>query len=161
MAHFIDENTIENRAFINGEYIFPKEGSMISKISSYTGQPLKGIANCSVAEVELAVDAAQKAFKSGIWSRKTYSERKDIILSFAALLEKNKDILARLDTYETCRAYRNYLYDSIPKAIEATKYFKYLKCIFSLKSSPYLLTKVYFTKISISKRTQQAIEYIK
>lgn len=120
---FIDESRIETRAFIGGEYMTAKDGRTISKTSSYTGKPLVEITACGEHEVELAVSAARSAYNCGVWRDKTPQQRKEIILAFADLMEENRDTLARLDTYETCRAYRNYYYDSIPKAIEAVRYF--------------------------------------
>ena len=38
-------------------------------------------------------------------------------------MEKHREELALIDTYETGRAYKNYFYDSIPKAIEVIRYF--------------------------------------
>lgn len=123
MSVFIDESKIETRAFINGNYTESASGKYICKNSSRSGEPLVKITCCDESDVEKAVAAARAAYKSGKWSGLSPAERKQVILRFADLMEENRDTLARLDTYETCRAYRNYYYDSIPKAIEAVRYF--------------------------------------
>ena len=117
----IDE--IEKRAFVNGEYIDAISGAVISKTLSFDGRKFEGIAACGKADVDIAVAAAQKAYSSGGWSRKTPSERKEILLKLADLMEEHIEELALLDTFETGRAYINYLRDSLPKAIEAVRYF--------------------------------------
>ncbi len=43
--------------------------------------------------------------------------------ALAKLMEENRQELAVLDTVETSRAYKNYYEDSIPKAIQAVRYF--------------------------------------
>ena len=120
---FIDESKIETRAFINGCYVDNASNKKLEKYSSLTGKRIVDISDCDEADVDKAVDSALKAFESGIWSDKSYEERKNIILKLADLMQENIDELARLDTYETSRAYKNYLYDSLPKAIEAVRYF--------------------------------------
>lgn len=112
---------IEKRAFINGKYVPAQSGAMITKELSADGSILEGIASCDEKDIEFAVQAAKKAFP--LWSSKTPSERKYIMLRLADIMEKNLDELALLDAYETGRAYQNYRDDSIPKAIEALRYF--------------------------------------
>ena len=120
---FIDESKIETRAFINGNYVEPAEKNVLHKTSSLTGMKLVDVSACSEIDVDIAVDCAYKAYESGVWVNKSPEERKNIILKFADLMQDNIDELARLDTYETSRAYKNYLNDSLPKAIEAVRYF--------------------------------------
>lgn len=120
---FIDVAKIETRAFINGTYIDSKNGGKIIKDSSVTGERLVEITACDEEDVNFAVECAKKAFEDGVWSECTLQKRKEIMLKLARLMEENREELARLDTYETGRAYKNYLYDSIPKAIEAIRYF--------------------------------------
>lgn len=120
---FIKNRQIEKRAFINGEYVNSLSGSVISKKSSFNDMDLSGIAACDEVDVDRAVQCAKASFDSKVWCGKTPQERKDILLKMADIMESNKEELAILDTIETNRAYRNYLYDSIPKAIEAVRYF--------------------------------------
>lgn len=120
---FIDESKIETRAFINGSYIESKGGKKLEKYSSLTGKRIVDITDCDESDVEKAVGCALNAYESGVWSEKSPEERKNVILKFADLMQENIDELARLDTYETSRAYKNYFYDSLPKAIVAVRYF--------------------------------------
>lgn len=120
---FIKDRQIEKRAFINGEYTDSVSGEVVSKASSFNGMDLSGIAACNEVDVDKAVQCAKAAFESKVWCGKTPQERKDIMLKLADIMESNKEELAILDTIETNRAFSNYLYDSIPKAIEAVRYF--------------------------------------
>ena len=114
---------IEKRAFINGEYVNSSSGAVLTKRSSYDGSDLSGIADCTEADIDKAVLCAKKVFETGTWKNKKPSERKIILLKLADLMEENRQELALLDAYETSRAYINYYNDSIPKAIEAIRYY--------------------------------------
>lgn len=114
---------IEKRAYINGKYVNGISNQTMSKVLSFDGTTLSGITACDKEDVDYAVNCAQKAFESKVWSGKSQTERKKVILKLADLMENHIEELASLDTYETNRAYKNYLYDSIPKAIEAIRYF--------------------------------------
>ncbi len=114
---------IEKRAFINGEYLQSSSQKVIEKSSSYNGDDLSGIADCTEEDVDFSVQCAKEAFEKGIWKNKKPAERKQVLLRLAELMEQNRQELAMLDAYETSRAYINYLNDSIPKAIEAIRYY--------------------------------------
>ncbi len=118
-----NEMKIEVRAFIDGEYCESEEGTFIVKKSSYDGSVLPQIVACGKKEVDKAVICANNAFENGVWRGKTLKEKKEILLKLADLMEEHKEELAILDAVETSRAYQNYYYDSIPKAIEAMRYF--------------------------------------
>ena len=112
---------IETRAYINGEFVESSSGGKIKKVSSIDGSILPEITACNEDDVNLAVTAAKNAFKN--WAALTPFDRKNYLLKLADLMEENRQELALLDTYETGRAYKNYFYDSIPKSIEAIRYF--------------------------------------
>lgn len=114
---------IEKRAFINGKFQSAKLGKTINKTGSYNNIDLSGIAACEEEDINEAVKVAKDSFDSGIWREKTVQEKKRILLKLADLMEEHREELATLDTIETSRAYKNYYYDSIPKAIEALRYF--------------------------------------
>ena len=119
----IRELKIETRAFINGEYRNAVSGAMLKKKSSYDGRDLPEIADCAESDMDDAVAAAKKAYETGDWKNLKASERKQILLKLADLMEQHREELAMLDALETGRAYENYYNDSIPKAIEAIRYY--------------------------------------
>jgi acyl-CoA reductase-like NAD-dependent aldehyde dehydrogenase len=119
----IDEDRIQTKAFINGEYVESIIGEKIKKNSSATGRALVPITSCGTDDVNKAVSCAKRAFDNGTWKDLPLEERKKKLMKLAELMERDKEELASLDAYETGRAYRNYIQDSIPKAIEAIRYF--------------------------------------
>ena len=119
----IDNLKIEKRAFINGKFVKATNGKTIKKTSPADGRDLSGIASCDEKDVDKAIKSAKKAFSSRIWVDKNPAEKKKIMLKLADLMEEHREELALLDTAETGRSYKNYYYDSIPKAIEVVRYF--------------------------------------
>lgn len=115
--------SIEKRAFINGAFVESSHGRTIKKVSPVDGRNLSGLCACSGKDVHNAVNAAKRSFESKIWRDKNPDQKKKILFKLADLMEKNREKLALLDTVETGRAFKNYFYDSIPKAIEALRYF--------------------------------------
>ena len=114
---------IEKRAYIDGKFSEAASGKVMQKISSVDGTIIEGISECGAEDVDRAVVAAKSAYLSRIWTDKSPAEKKAVMLKLATLMEENIEELALLDTFETGRAYQNYLHDSIPKAIEVVRYF--------------------------------------
>ena len=114
---------IEKRAFIDGRYVEAIDKRTISKISSIDGRDISGLNACSNKDIDIAVSSALKSYNSRIWIDLEPKEKQKIILKFADLVEQNIEELALLDTLETGRSLKNYYYDSIPKAIEAMRWF--------------------------------------
>lgn len=114
---------IEKKAFINGQYVDSIDGNIIKKTSPIDNRDLSGIAACNEKDVNFAVKVAKDTYNSRIWVNKSTKEKKDIMLKFAFLIEQNIEELAILDTLETGRSIKNYLQDSIPKAIETIRWF--------------------------------------
>ncbi len=114
---------IETRAYIDGEYVSTVDGDIIEKTSPTDRTQIQSIASCKLADINKAVMAAEKSFNSKIWLNTPVQEKKRAFFTLATLIEQNKEELALLDTLETGRAFKNYYYDSIPKAITTLQYF--------------------------------------
>jgi acyl-CoA reductase-like NAD-dependent aldehyde dehydrogenase len=114
---------IEKRAFVDGKYVEAVDKRTISKTSSIDGRDISGLSACNEKDIDIAVKVAYNKFKSRVWADKSHIQKQQIILKLADLVEENLEELALLDTIETGRSLKNYYYDSIPKAIEAMRWF--------------------------------------
>jgi len=119
----IEDLKIEKRAFINGEYVAACNGAVISRTSSADGRDISGLSACGAEDINHAVAVARKSFSSRVWTDKEPGEKKAVLLRLADLIEEHREEIALLDCVETGRALKNCYYDSIPKAIEAMRYF--------------------------------------
>ncbi|QEP42794.1 aldehyde dehydrogenase family protein [Ectothiorhodospiraceae bacterium BW-2] len=116
-------DSIENRPYINGQYCSLSDSLLLSKKSPLRQLQLKPLFDCTACEVDEAVNAANASYLSRVWCDKPVRERKQIIFAWADIIEANLTYLAQLDTLETGRAYRNFIEDSIPKAISVVRWF--------------------------------------
>src|SRR6185295_4492043 len=78
--------------YINGELIEPVGKSFLDNINPSTGEVYSLIPDSDEKDVQLAVDAATKAFS--LWSVMPVAERADILLKISQLIDKNLDRLA-------------------------------------------------------------------
>ena len=137
---------INTEAFIAGNFVKTKH--YIEKISSFSQKPLPKISACDEYDINKAVEVALRAYKMGVWRDLPPAVKKQRLLKLAELMERYRDELAILDSYETSRSYKNYYYDSIPKAIEALRYFAesvdkyYDRCIPPRKNEFAIITRV-------------------
>lgn len=92
--------TFEGRAFIDGAYCAADAGATFDCISPIDRRVLAAVASCDIQDANNAVQAARKAFDSGVWSMRAPSERKAILLKFADLIEAAGEELALLETLD-------------------------------------------------------------
>ncbi len=92
--------TFRTDAFIDGAFRPARSGARFVTENPATGKPLAEVAACDAADIDLAVNAARRAFDDGRWSRRSPADRKATLLRFADLLEANLDELALLDALE-------------------------------------------------------------
>jgi acyl-CoA reductase-like NAD-dependent aldehyde dehydrogenase len=115
--------TFKSQAFINGKYVNAISGKTFSCINPATGKTLTDIAACDKEDVDHAVTYARKAFKSGAWSQKSPSERKQILLKFADLLEKHSSMIALLETLDTGKPIKESMAVDVQIAIQNTRWY--------------------------------------
>ncbi|TCS40666.1 aldehyde dehydrogenase [Reinekea marinisedimentorum] len=87
-------------AFINGELTEAKSGATFPCVNPANGKLLGNVARCDQADVDLAVRVARRVFDSGVWSALAPTQRKAALQKYAALIEKNTEKLAMLETID-------------------------------------------------------------
>jgi gamma-glutamyl-gamma-aminobutyraldehyde dehydrogenase len=90
----------EGRAFIAGEFSGAAEGKTYANVNPATGEVLNHVADCAGTDVDRAVLAARKAFESGVWSRRTPTERKRVLLRLADLIERDIETFALIESLD-------------------------------------------------------------
>ncbi len=107
--------------YINGKWISAKKS--INIICPSDNKIIAKVQDSSKEDVDKAVQAARKAFDSGIWSEKTPSERSLILLKLADLIEKNIDYLAKLEALNQGKSYKLAHDSDIPFATDNLRFF--------------------------------------
>jgi succinate-semialdehyde dehydrogenase/glutarate-semialdehyde dehydrogenase/aspartate-semialdehyde dehydrogenase len=87
---------VEHRAFLDGAWVARDE--KLSVIDPATGDQLASVTSCSLDDVDVAIDAAGKAFLG--WRERLPVERGDILRAWGRLMRENADDLATIITAE-------------------------------------------------------------
>ncbi len=110
-------NAVQN--FINGEFVNASSKKKLDVISPLDGNKLSEVAMSSVKDLDDAVYAGKKAFKS--WSKTPIKERVQVFFHFKTLLEKNLQELAELCSEENGKTIGESIAE-IEKCIELTEF---------------------------------------
>ncbi|MDK7375337.1 aldehyde dehydrogenase family protein [Weeksella virosa] len=107
--------------YINGKFVAPVQGKYFDNISPVTGKVFSRAAHSSKEDIELVVDAANKAFET--WSKTSAAERSRILNKIADRMEENLEKIAAVETYDNGKPVRETLNADIPLAIDHFRYF--------------------------------------
>ena len=107
--------------FINGEWTSPIKGQYFDDISPVNGEVITKVARSTKEDVDLALDAAHEAFKT--WSKTSATERSNILLKIADIMEKNLEYLAIIETVDNGKAVRETKAADLPLCIDHFRYF--------------------------------------
>jgi len=108
--------------FINGKFQKTKAGNIMETINPADGKVLAKVAACDYNDVNYAVEVSRDAFNSGEWSTKHPSERKELLLKLADLIEKNQLELAVLESLESGKPISECVLTDLPETIITIKW---------------------------------------
>jgi aldehyde dehydrogenase (NAD+) len=109
--------------FLGGKWLDSFSGKTFSTLNPATGETICQVAEGDKADVDLAVKAARKAFEEGPWSRMNASERGRLLNKLAALIEKNQEELAALESLDNGKPYRDSIAADLPLTIKCYHYY--------------------------------------
>ena len=107
--------------FIGGKWIAPVQGKYFENISPVDGQAFTKIARSTAEDIELAIDAAWTAAPK--WNNSSATERSNMLLKIADIMEDNLEALARAETWDNGKALRETRAADMPLAIDHFRYF--------------------------------------
>ena len=90
----------EHRLLIDGRWVPASSGKLFDVEDPGTGQHIARVAEGSAQDIDLAVDAARRAFSSGEWPRLKPVDRSRLLLRLADLIERHGDELAELEVMD-------------------------------------------------------------
>ena len=115
--------SVRTDAFIGGEFVSAASGRTFPTENPATGLALAQIAACDESDVDVAVKAARRAFEGGSWSRLAPVERKETLLRFVELLERDAEELALLDCLEAGKPISDCRGIDIPETLTTFQWF--------------------------------------
>jgi acyl-CoA reductase-like NAD-dependent aldehyde dehydrogenase len=112
-----------SEVFIGGQWRAPASGETYPTINPATEEVSAQVAKGDERDVDLAVQAARRAFDQGPWPRMAASERARLLWKLADLIGTHLDEMARLESVNTGKT----LFDSgkveLPFAAEVFRYY--------------------------------------
>ncbi len=112
----------DTKALIDGKLTESESGRTFESVSPGTGKVITSITSCSIEDVNKAVAAARSAFNSGVWSEMAPSDRKNILLRFADLIEKNGPELAVMESIDSGKPICDTVEGDIPETVECFRF---------------------------------------
>ncbi|HLS20831.1 MAG TPA: aldehyde dehydrogenase family protein [Bacillota bacterium] len=109
--------------YINGSYVPSQSGKTFESLNPATEEVIATVSEADEKDIDIAVDAARKAFDEGPWSELTTAERSHLIYKFADLLEEHREELAQLETIDNGKPYMQALEDDIDGTVDHFRYY--------------------------------------
>lgn len=113
------KNQYEN--FIGGKWVSPTRGEYFDNISPVDGKAFTRIPRSTAEDIELALDAAHAA--APYWNNTSATERSNLLLKIADVMEQNLEVLARAETWDNGKPLRETRAADLPLAIDHFRYF--------------------------------------
>ncbi|HTG42687.1 MAG TPA: aldehyde dehydrogenase [Methylomirabilota bacterium] len=115
--------TLRTDAFIDGTFRPAASGARFASENPATGQQLAEIAAGDIEDIDIAVRAARRAFDAGVWSKRSPTERKQVLLRFAGLLEANLEELAQLEALDAGKPITDCREVDIPETVRTFRWY--------------------------------------
>ncbi len=107
--------------YINGKFVEPKSGKYFDNTSPISNETICSVARSNEKDVDAALDAAHAAFPT--WGKTSITERSNILLKIADVIEKNLNVLATAECLDNGKPIRECMAADLPLVIDHWRYF--------------------------------------
>ncbi|MDZ7644867.1 MAG: aldehyde dehydrogenase family protein [Woeseiaceae bacterium] len=114
--------SVSTELFIGGEYVDSAAGGRFESTNPATGETIATVSAADEADVDRAVAAARKAYRSGAWSRMAPRDRMEIMYAFTRLIDEDAERLAVLDTLDMGKPISDMVTVDLPMVIETIQF---------------------------------------
>jgi gamma-glutamyl-gamma-aminobutyraldehyde dehydrogenase len=112
----------EGRLFIDGKFVDAKKGGRIECVNPATGEVFATAAAGTAEDIDRAVSAARRAFRSGAWSKMAPRARMEVMYRFADLIDGNAEALAVLETLNMGKPIGDVVGVDLPAVVETIRF---------------------------------------
>ncbi len=116
-------DTKPRKLYIDGKWVDSASGRAIPVMNPATGEQLTTVPDANSEDVDHAVQAARRAFESGVWRKMDVSARERIIWRIGELIEKNKEELGLLESLNNGKTFQEALRGDIPPTADIFYYY--------------------------------------
>lgn len=113
----------KQKLYIDGKWVDSSTGAAFDTIDPATEQVICSVAEATAADVDLAAQAAHKAFHSGPWSQMIPAVREALLLRWADLVEAHGDELAELESLDNGKLVMYAKMIDIPATVQLIRYY--------------------------------------
>jgi len=117
------EVTIHTGLFIGGQWVDPVEGGTIDVVNPATGKVITSISVGSKKDVDIAVDAAKKAYKTTWGLHCPGAVRGKLLSKLADLIEEQKDEFAALEALDVGKIWAGAKKGDISSVVACLRYY--------------------------------------
>jgi len=110
------------KMLIDGKWVNAASCKTFPTYNPATGEVLAQVAEGDRADIDVAVQAARRAFDSGPWTRLTASERGKLVWKLADLLEEHTEEFATLETLDNGKPLTVARAADVPLAVDMFRY---------------------------------------
>ncbi|MEV5954719.1 aldehyde dehydrogenase family protein [Streptomyces sp. NPDC051987] len=96
---------------------------MLHVVNPATGEPVTTLPAASADDVAKAAERSRQVVEAGVWARLPARERSAVLLRLADLMERDAEILARLDSEDAGKPITECRTGDVPGAIESIRWF--------------------------------------
>ncbi|KAG7660390.1 ALD5 [[Candida] subhashii] len=93
--------------FINNEFVYPKQKKTMEVVSPSTEELITEVYEALPEDVEAAVVAAEEAYNNTDWATGPPTQRMDVLLKLADLVEENAETLAQIESLDNGKSLQN------------------------------------------------------
>ena len=109
--------------WIDGRAVDAQDGATYDDRDPASGEVLARIASGGAADVDRALAAARRAFDEGPWPRTTIAQRAKVLRKLAELLVEQREELARLESRDAGKPFRETADRDVPRAADNCAFF--------------------------------------
>lgn len=119
----IAHDVLTARLWIDGKYADAADGATYDDVDPASGDVFARVAAGGAEDVGRAVAAARRAFDSGPWPRTTAAQRATVLRKLAGLLVEHREDLARLESRDAGKPFRETADRDVPRAADNCAFF--------------------------------------
>ncbi len=110
------------KMYIDGEWVDSSDNKFFEVRNPSTGEVIAHVPEATSEDVNRAIDAANRSFNDGSWSRLPPGDRSNVLLKVASLLESNLNEFIKLETKNTGKSIKQVSGYDIPYTIDNIRF---------------------------------------
>jgi len=111
------------KLYIDGTWCDARSGETFETINPATGEVITTVARAGPEDVDLAVQAARRAFESGDWAKMSAADRGKILWRIGDMLMQRADEVASLESLDSGKPIADSRHIDIPMVAELFQYY--------------------------------------